>query len=148
MALSLASDHLDLLGMVPGRTILTHIPTARVGFSPYLKHIVGWGWPSGSPETLEVYQFCRTSICELDYIPTYLLKEHLDIFLPVLQCIINTSLQQGMFPHCLRTALVRPLLKKAGLDLVEKNFRPVSNLAYLGNSLSVQLVTKLLDIPL
>ena len=63
-----------------------------------------------------------TKSCELDYIPTYLLKEHLDIFLPVLQCIINTSLQQGMFPHCLRTALVRPLLKKSWLGFSGEKF--------------------------
>ena len=35
-------------------------------------------------------------------------------------------------PDILKNAAVRPLLKKANLPLEEKNYRPVSNLSYLG----------------
>ena len=45
--------------------------------------------------------------------------------------IINKSLEAGLFPESWREAPVCPLLKKPGLDIIFKNFRPVSNLAFL-----------------
>ena len=48
--------------------------------------------------------------CELDPVPTSIIKNHPDIFIPLLETIINTSLQQGIFPQSLRSAIVRPLL--------------------------------------
>ena len=44
---------------------------------------------------------------------------------------INASMTQGVFPFSLNMAIVRPLLKKSGLELVESNYRPVSNLPFL-----------------
>ena len=46
--------------------------------------------------------------------------------------LVNKSLQTGTFPDDLKVALVRPLLKKINLDLIEKNYRPVSNLQFIG----------------
>ena len=76
-----------------------------------------------------------TKSCSLDPLPTWLLKDA-----PVLQTLvvevtttINASLSSGTVPSCLKKALVTPLLKKAGLDHNHcKNFRPVSNLAFIG----------------
>ena len=70
--------------------------------------------------------------CELDPIPTTLLYENLDILLPTLTNIINTSLTTGIVPPDLKTAIVRPLLKKLSLDknLLE-NYRPISNFPLL-----------------
>ena len=45
--------------------------------------------------------------------------------------IVNISLQEGIFADKWKVAIVRPLLKKAGLDLVAANYRPVSNLPFL-----------------
>ena len=41
---------------------LSHLllPRARVGFSAYLQHIVSKGWPTGSLETLGVYQLIES----------------------------------------------------------------------------------------
>ena len=65
--------------------------------------------------------------------PTSLLKEHLDDFIPTLGDIINNSLQHGKFPDKLKNAAVQPLLlKKANLPLEDKNYWSVSNLSYLG----------------
>ena len=61
-----------------------------------------------------------------------LLKEHLEDFILILTDIIKSSLQSGKFPDILKNAAVRPLLKKANLPLEEKNYRPMSNLSYLG----------------
>ena len=54
--------------------------------------------------------------CELDPIPTTLLYENLDILLPTITNIINTSLTTGIVPRDLKTAIVKPLLKKPSLD--------------------------------
>ena len=44
-----------------------------------------------------------------------------------------------------KRALVKPLLKKPGLELLEKNYRPVSNLSYISklveHVVAAQLVT-------
>ena len=72
----------------------------------------------------------------LDPIPTYLLKECIDILLPTITRIINLSLQFCIVPDSFKTAAVTPLLKKASLDAnVLKNFRPVSNLPFISKIL-------------
>ena len=47
-----------------------------------------------------------TKSCILDPVPTSLLKEHLDDFIPTLADIINNSLQHGKFPDKLNNAAV------------------------------------------
>ena len=70
--------------------------------------------------------------CELDQIPTWLLKLCVSELLPLLTSIINTSFESGVFPTKLKQALIRPSLKKHNLDPEElKNYRPVSNLHFI-----------------
>ena len=70
--------------------------------------------------------------CDLDPVPTRLLKEQLDYIIPLMVDIMNKSLCSGVFPDCLKQAIVVPLLKKKSLDKnVYSNYRPVSNLAFL-----------------
>ena len=46
--------------------------------------------------------------------------------------IVNMSLRESMIPKSLKTDLIRPLLKKTGLDSdILKNYRPVSNLTFI-----------------
>ena len=61
-----------------------------------------------------------TKSYHLDHIPTSLLKNHLDVMVPVLQHIINMSLTDGHFSNELKEALLTPLLKKINLDLINK----------------------------
>ena len=84
-------------------------------------------------QTKELISSLATKSCELDPFPTHLIKSNLDDVIPIICLIINKSLKEGVFPGDLKIAIVRPLLKKAGLDANElKNFRPVSNLPFLG----------------
>ena len=70
--------------------------------------------------------------CELDPLPTWLLKHCLNELLPHITLIVNLSLQEGYFPHALKSAIVRPVLKKASLDADDlKSYRPVSNLSFI-----------------
>ena len=86
-----------------------------------------------------------TKSCILDPVPTSLLKEHLDDFIPTLADIINNSLQHGKFPDKLKNAAVQTLLKKANLPLEDKNYWPVSNLGYLGKLIEWAACDKLVD---
>ena len=70
--------------------------------------------------------------CSLDPIPTFILKEVIDIVLPFLTAMCNASLQEGLLPVSQRHAIITPLLKKQSLDPTElKNYLPVSNLTFM-----------------
>ena len=71
-----------------------------------------------------------TESCLLDLVPTNILKDCLDKLLPILSTTINLSLEYGFFPDIWKESVVTPLLKKQCLDLVFKNFRPISNLPF------------------
>ena len=74
--------------------------------------------------------------CHLDPIPTWLLKSCLKELLPIITKIINTSLEAAYVPKVFKSAHVKPLLKKQGLDQNDfKNYRPVSNLPFLSKIL-------------
>ena len=70
--------------------------------------------------------------CQLDPLLTSLLYENIDLLFPALTNTINRLLLSGKVPLEFRTAVVRPLLKKASLDPNQmRNYRPVSNLPFL-----------------
>ena len=74
--------------------------------------------------------------CPLDPIPTWLLKNSIDIIAPCLTELVNQSFSSGVFPFDLKTAISKPLLKKRGLDPENfKNLRPISNIAFLSKLL-------------
>ena len=73
----------------------------------------------------------QTKSCELDILPTKVLKLFLKELLPTITQLVNLSLAQGVFPFKWKQAIVRPLLKKTGLELILANYRPVSNLPFL-----------------
>lgn len=61
--------------------------------------------------------------CPVDPMPSRLVS-NCDALRPVIAAIINKPLQTGHFPEDWKEALVHPLLKKPGLDAVNKNLRP------------------------
>ena len=69
--------------------------------------------------------------CELDAIPTTRLKWVLDTVIVPITRIVNVSLENSIFASKWKTAIVHPILKKAGLDLILSNSRPVSNLSFI-----------------
>ena len=79
--------------------------------------------------------------CANDPVPTRVVKDCLDELLPVISSMVNLSLENGHFPDAWKEALVKPKLKKSGMDLVKKNYRPVSTLPLL-SKLTEKAVTK------
>ena len=61
-----------------------------------------------------------------------MLKQHINIFVPVITIIVNMSLEYATFPPHFKNALVSPLIKTPSLDADNlKNFHPVSNLCFI-----------------
>ena len=74
--------------------------------------------------------------CQLDPASTWLVKDMIGLLSPFIALLINKSLTTGCFPTEFKKAIVRPLLKRGGLDLTDlKNYRPVSNLPFLSKLL-------------
>ena len=68
----------------------------------------------------------------LDPVPTFLLLEFIDLLLPFVTRLVNTSLLAGRLLVSQRHVTVTPLLKKSGLDAANMaNYRPVSNLSFM-----------------
>ena len=82
-------------------------------------------------EVTKIIKEAPNKYCGLDPLPMSLLKECLPIVIPHMTKIVNLSLQLGDMPISMKKAIVKPLLKKLGLDLIYKNYRPVSNLSFL-----------------
>ena len=82
--------------------------------------------------------------CDLDPIPTSVLKNCLDISITPITDIINISMETSTFPQNFKEAHVRPLLKKTSLSKNElKNYRPVSNLSFISKILEKMVANRL-----
>ena len=104
--------------------------------------------PCTEDEVRKLISQSPTKSCGLDPIPTFLLKELVDVLLPYLTGMVNASLREGRLPSSQKHAVVTPLLKKFGLDPDElKNYRPVSNLTFVSKlverTVAARLVTYL-----
>ena len=74
--------------------------------------------------------------CSLDPIPTDLLLESIDIVLPIIWAMCNTSLTKGHLPASQKEAIITPIVKKPGLDPDDaKSYRPISNLSFISKVL-------------
>ena len=63
--------------------------------------------------------------------PSKLIKQNLEVLLPMITRMVNYSLMAREFNESWKTSIVKPLLKKEGLNRVLKNYRPVNNLSYM-----------------
>jgi hypothetical protein len=77
--------------------------------------------------------------CALDPMPTSLVVKNLNELLPVMTCMINSSLSLGYFPSAWKSTLVDPRLKKTGQPALLSNLRPIIYLRPL------QFVSKLTE---
>ena len=66
-------------------------------------------------------------------IPTEILKDVTVEISSLLTALINCSLENnGVFLDKLKEAFLRPMLKRINLDPIKKNYRVISNLAFVG----------------
>jgi len=92
-------------------------------------------------DVLEAITKSPSKSCILDPVPTWFLKQNVQSFLPIITNIINESLSTGVFPQCLKSAIITPIIKKASLNPNDmKNYRPVSNIPFLSKLIEKQAV--------
>ena len=83
--------------------------------------------------------------CRLDPIPTWLAKSCSDVLTPAITRMLNLSFMEGNVPAPWKEAIVKPLLKKPGLDPLLKNYRPVSNLPFVSKVAEKAVINQLMD---
>ena len=74
-----------------------------------------------------------TKSCELDPLPISIFKKATENgkFLHIITKIVNLSLNKGQFANTWKTAIIRPLLKKLGPEIIHSNYRLISNLSFI-----------------
>ena len=72
--------------------------------------------PTTVDEVTTTIMGMKTKSCELDFLPTSLLKKALPYIINTITNIINVSLEQGVFPDSWKMAIIRPLLKNLALN--------------------------------
>ncbi len=74
----------------------------------------------------------KSSTCQLEPLPTPLVKACLPELSPLITKIVNASLVSGSVPSLFKSAIITPILKKSGADPFNfDNFRPISNLPFI-----------------
>ena len=102
--------------------------------------------PVNSDKIAKIIRTAPPKSCELDPVPSKILKQVCEDISPLIATIVNTLLTSGTFSGNLKNALLRPLLKKANLEVTAlKNFKPVSNLSYLSNLIERVVCKQLTD---
>ena len=109
-----------------------------------------------------------TKLCLLDPLPTFLIMECIDIFLPsilylgfyvafnTVQVIsrllpsitklVDCSLSKGLVPDGFKKAVVTPVIKKASLPVEDlKNYHPVYGLSFISKLVECVVVKQLVD---
>jgi hypothetical protein len=85
----------------------------------------------------------KRSLSPADPIPVPLLCSIIDWVCPSITHAINSSLVSGIVPSDFKSAIVRPILKKKGLDCEQQsNYRPISLLPFLS-----KILEKVIAIP-
>ena len=88
--------------------------------------------PTDTEEISSIMKKYGIKVSPADIFPEHLLSGTFDILLPFVTDLVNLSLSTGSISG-LTEAVVRPLLKAYNLDInLFNNFRPVSNLEFLG----------------
>ena len=104
--------------------------------------------PTTEAELVRILTNSSDKTCCLDVIPTNLIKKPVSVHIPYLVAIIivNNSFKEGLFPSALRTAVVRPILKKDNLDRnAMSNYRPISNIPFIGKLLEKVAVSRVVE---
>ena len=86
-----------------------------------------------------------TASCDLDPIPSWVLKHCHTASLKIMTQIINKSLQSADMLKEFELATLIPSLKKIGLEVIKPNSRPVSNLAYASKLIESAVASQLVE---
>ena len=100
--------------------------------------------PVSSDELFNIIMASPSKSCNIDPLPTSLLKTSVAPILPFLTDTMNKSMSTGVVPHGFKVAQVSPKLKKACLDQnILANYRRISNLTFLSKVLERVVAARL-----
>ena len=134
--LSDLEDSTSDLSCPPLRSIM---PVCTVELSTYQ--------PTTEEEISNIMKNSKITSCSLDPIPSDFLMNFLPETVPVITNIVNKILISGSFTECMKSAIVRPLIKKINMDKeILKNYRPVSNLSFLSKVVEKVIAKRLINI--
>uniref|UniRef100_A0A8C6LCW7 Reverse transcriptase domain-containing protein n=1 Tax=Nothobranchius furzeri TaxID=105023 RepID=A0A8C6LCW7_NOTFU len=86
----------------------------------------------------------KPSTCQLESLPTVLVKSRPSSLLPFITVIIHSSLSSGTVPSHFKSASVSPILKKTGSDPNDfNNLRPISHLPFISKVLEKTVASPL-----
>ena len=116
----------------PIYTILDPINVKFLGFCPVT-----------ATEINTILSLMNETTCTLDPFPTSILVTS-DLWTDMLVYIVNLCITTGQFSNTLKSAVVKPVLKKPSLDPhIMKNYnRPVSNLPFLSKVIELMVIAK------
>ena len=112
--------------------------------------------PAGS----SLYEICTLSVDDVissvrrlpdkssaaDPVPTFVLKQIIDLLAPFITEQFNRSLATCRFPGRFKDAFITPIVKKAGLDPTDaSSYRPISDLPVLSKLLERLVVHQLMN---
>ena len=101
--------------------------------------------PATIEEIEKILRDTELKTASVDPLPSSLLKENKDVLLPILCDIVNVSLSSGSIDGA-KLAHISPLLKGKGLDSSDlKNYRPISNLTFVGKLIERVVLQRLND---
>ena len=93
-------------------------------------------------EVLKIINSMGAKTCSSDPLPTSVLKELAPYIIRQITTIVNVLLREGVVAYKWKSAIIKPLLKKVGLDLITKNYRPLSNLPFMSKLVRKCMLTQ------
>ena len=103
-------------------------------------------YPASTEEIRKMVSSSPNKSCNLDPIPTWLLKKCGDPLILLIKEIVNMSLCSAHMPNDLKKAILTPIIKKLFLDPeVLNNFRPISNLTFISKIIEKIVASRLND---
>ena len=112
--------------------------------SPKLNSQLASFEPATTAEMRKIIMSSPSKSCDLDPLPTILLKACLDLLIKPITDIINASLCSDLFPEDFKCAHVNPVLNKTTLPKEELNsYRPISHLSFISKILEKVVANRL-----
>ncbi len=139
-AVDLSKFFLDKIDSIRASTRLSPPPIFNALAVASLDHFA----VCSSSDIMAIIRSFPIKSCSLDPLPASVFQKIYPEIVPFITELVNKSLLAGFLPPCQKTAVVRPILKKAGADpTVMSNYRPISNLSFLSKLIERVVVKQL-----